>query len=53
MDAGFVKARENVILAGKPGTGKTHPAIALGLAACQAGYRTRFFTAAQLAQPAH
>ena len=30
------------------GTGKTHIALALGLAACQSGYRTRFTTAAAL-----
>ena len=48
-DAGFVRARESVILVGKPGTGKTHLAIALGIAACQAGCRVRFYTAANLA----
>jgi hypothetical protein len=31
-----------------PGTGKTHVAIALGLAACRQGRRVRFFTAAGL-----
>ena len=30
------------------GTGKTHIALALGLAACQKGYRVRFTTAAGL-----
>ena len=30
------------------GTGKTHLAIALGLAACRQGWRVRFFTAAGL-----
>jgi DNA replication protein DnaC len=49
MNAGFVGARESVILVGKPGTGKTHLAIALGVAACQAGHRVRFYTAANLA----
>ncbi len=48
-DGSFVSARESVILVGKPGTGKTHIAISLGVAACRAGYRTRFFTAASLA----
>jgi DNA replication protein DnaC len=33
---------------GSPGTGKTHLAVALGLAACRQGYRVRFFTAAEL-----
>ena len=31
-----------------PGTGKTHLSIALGLAACREGVRTKFFTAASL-----
>ena len=33
---------------GSPGTGKTHLATALGLAACRQGKRVRFFTAAKL-----
>ena len=33
---------------GNSGTGKTHCALALGLAACQKGYRVRFTTAAAL-----
>ena len=35
-------------LVGSPGTGKTHLAVALGLRACGAGYRTLFTTAASL-----
>ena len=35
-------------LIGQPGTGKTHLATALGLAACRQGRRVRFFTAAAL-----
>ncbi len=35
-------------LLGNSGTGKTHLALALGLAACQKGYRVRFLTAAAL-----
>jgi DNA replication protein DnaC len=38
----------NVIFVGQPGTGKTHLATALGLAACRAGWRVRFYTAAAL-----
>jgi len=38
----------NVCLLGQPGTGKTHLAIALGLAACRQGRKVRFFTAATL-----
>lgn len=49
VDARFVKAREALLFIGKSGTGKTHLATALGVAACQAGYKTRFYTAANLA----
>jgi DNA replication protein DnaC len=38
----------NCALIGSAGTGKTHLAIALGLAACRQGRRVRFFTAANL-----
>ena len=44
----FIDRRENVLLLGNSGTGKTHIGLALGLAACQRGYRTRFTTAAAL-----
>jgi DNA replication protein DnaC len=43
----FLHARENVILLGPPGTGKTHLAIALGIRACLAGQRVQFATATQ------
>ena len=38
----------NCCLVGQPGTGKTHLATALALAACRQGRRVRFFTAAAL-----
>jgi DNA replication protein DnaC len=44
----FLSRRENVLLLGNSGTGKTHIALALGLAACQRGHRVRFTTAAAL-----
>ena len=44
----FIDRRENVLALGNSGTGKTHIGLALGLAACQRGYRTRFTTAAAL-----
>lgn len=44
----WVRQHTNLCLLGQPGTGKTHLAIALGLAACRAGIRTKFFTAAAL-----
>jgi len=44
----YIDRRENVLALGNSGTGKTHIALALGLAACQKGYRVRFATAAAL-----
>ena len=44
----FVDRRENVIALGPSGTGKTHIALGLGLAACQKGLKVRFTTAAAL-----
>lgn len=40
----FIKEGQNIILAGSPGTGKTHIAIGLGMEACLAGYRVFFAT---------
>jgi len=45
---GWIDEKSNCVLVGSSGTGKTHLAIALGLAACRAGRRVRFFTAATL-----
>jgi DNA replication protein DnaC len=45
----YVARRENVIALGNSGTGKTHVALALGLAACQRGLSTLFLTAHALA----
>jgi len=39
----FIKDGRNVILAGNPGTGKTHLSIGLGIKACMEDYRV-FFT---------
>ena len=44
----YLDAKENVVLLGPAGTGKTHCAIALGSAACRQGKRVRFVTAAGL-----
>jgi DNA replication protein DnaC len=44
----YLQARENIVLLGPTGTGKTHCAIALGIAACREGKRVRFVTAAGL-----
>ena len=45
----FVERKENVIFVGQPGTGKTHLSVALGMKACEAGYRVRFSTIQDLA----
>jgi DNA replication protein DnaC len=44
----WIDQRENVCLIGSAGTGKTHLATSLGLAACRQGRRVRFFSAASL-----
>ena len=44
----WIDQRENTCLIGSAGTGKTHIATSLGLAACRQGRRVRFFTAATL-----
>jgi DNA replication protein DnaC len=55
----YIGQRENILLVGAIGTGKTHIATALGVAACRQGHRVRFATAAGLtnelfeAQAAH
>ena len=44
----FITSAQNVILAGNPGTGKTHIAIGLGLKACMQGYKVLFTTVHRL-----
>ena len=44
----YIERRENVIALGPSGTGKTHVALGLGLAACQKGLSVGFTTAAAL-----
>ena len=40
----FVQTGQNIILAGNPGTGKSHIAIGLGIKACMEGYKVLFTT---------
>ncbi len=44
----WIERRENCIALGPAGTGKTHTALALGLAACQKNHSVLFVTAAAL-----
>ena len=44
----YIQHRDNVIAIGNSGTGKTHVALGLGLAACQRGMSVGFTTAAAL-----
>jgi DNA replication protein DnaC len=48
MQGEYIRKRENVILIGNSGVGKTHIAIALGYEACRQGMRVKFYTAAGL-----
>lgn len=45
----YIEAKENLILVGGTGAGKTHVATALGVAACLQGRRVRFIGATELA----
>jgi DNA replication protein DnaC len=44
----FIESGQNIILAGNPGTGKTHIATGLGLKACIQGYKVMFTTVHRL-----
>jgi len=44
----FISKKENLILYGNVGSGKTHLAIATGIAACNSGKRVRFYRTASL-----
>jgi DNA replication protein DnaC len=48
MCTNFVPRNENLILYGNVGAGKTHLAVATGIAACNMGFRTRFWRTATL-----
>jgi len=44
----WIDKRENVILIGNPGTGKSHLATALAVQACAKGYKVRFYRTTEL-----
>jgi len=44
----FIESGQNIVLAGNPGTGKTHIAVGLGLKACLQGYKVLFTTVHKL-----
>jgi DNA replication protein DnaC len=48
LECQYITKRENIVILGKHGTGKTHAATVLGLEACRRGYRVLFTTAAHL-----
>lgn len=48
MQGEYIRKKENIILVGSSGVGKTHIATALGYEACRQGLRVKFFTAAGL-----
>jgi len=47
--ADFVKRKENLVLMGATGTGKTHLATAIAMSLCEKGHHVRFFTITALA----
>lgn len=47
-NADFIEKKENLILYGSVGTGKTHMATAIGVAACNRGKKVKFYRTAAL-----
>lgn len=45
----FINKRENIVMIGNPGAGKSHIAVGLGIKACYAGFNVKFYTAVNLA----
>jgi DNA replication protein DnaC len=48
LTAQFIKDKQNLILYGPVGTGKTHMAIALGILACEQGLQVKFYSVTSL-----
>jgi DNA replication protein DnaC len=49
-EGGFIDKAENVLLVGGSGTGKTHLATAISIAACKKKHSVRFYTVSQLVE---
>jgi DNA replication protein DnaC len=47
-ECGFLREKQNLVFLGPPGTGKTHLAVALGVAATKLRYRVKFTTLSTL-----
>ncbi|NLZ81160.1 MAG: ATP-binding protein [Clostridiales bacterium] len=45
----YIEKRQNIIMIGNPGSGKSHLSIGLGLKAIKEGFNVKFYTAASLA----
>jgi DNA replication protein DnaC len=48
LQGDYLEQRENILLVGPSGTGKTHLAMSLGIAACGQGKKVRFFRVTEL-----
>lgn len=48
IECDFIARKSNLILYGRPGTGKTHLAIGLGMEACKRGHRVLFYKTSRL-----
>lgn len=45
----YIKNRQNIVMIGNSGAGKSHMSIGLGMKACYAGFNVKFYTAMNLA----
>ncbi len=45
----YIRKKQNIVMIGNPGNGKSHLSIGLGLKAIKEGYNVKFYTAANLA----
>ncbi|MCR3922510.1 MAG: IS21-like element helper ATPase IstB [Firmicutes bacterium] len=45
----YIKNRQNIVMIGNPGAGKSHLSLGLGMKACYAGFNVKFYTAMNLA----